>query len=125
MALLVELTIALHFVVLAYIVFGAYLAWWRPKLIFVHVPFALWGLGVATLDFFCPLTMLEDRLRSRENGPGFIERYVDGVLYPSEYLALSRVLAAVVVVVGYAGTVVVVVGYVGTALVWRRRQVRV
>ena len=115
MALLAELTMAVHFLVLAYIVFGAYLAWWRPKLIFVHVPFALWGLGVATLDFFCPLTWLEDRFRAREDGPGFIERYVDGVLYPSEHLVAARIVAAVVVVVGYVGAV----------LVWRRRRVRV
>jgi len=115
MALLAELTMALHFVVLAYIVFGAYLAWWRPKLIFVHLPFALWGLGIATLGFICPLTLLEDRLRSRADGPGFIERYVDGVLYPDEYLTLSRIAAATVVVVGYAGTL----------LLWRRRRVTV
>jgi hypothetical protein len=114
MALLAELTMAVHFVVLAYIVFGAYLAWWRPKLIFVHLPFALWGLGIAVLDFFCPLTWLEDRFRSREDGPGFIERYIDGVLYPSEYLVQARIVAAAVVVVGYVGTVVV----------WRRRRVR-
>jgi hypothetical protein len=114
MALLAELTMAVHFVVLAYIVFGAYLAWWRPKLIFVHLPFALWGLGIATLDLFCPLTWLEDRLRSRDEGPGFIERYVDGVLYPEEHLTLSRIAAATVVLAGYAGTLVV----------WRRRRVR-
>jgi hypothetical protein len=113
MALLVELTIALHFVVLAYIVFGAYLAWWRPKLIFVHLPFALWGLGIVALDFVCPLTLLEDRLRGHA-GPGFIEEHIDGVLYPSEYLVQARIVAAAVVVVGYVGAVVV----------WRRRRVR-
>jgi hypothetical protein len=112
MALLAELTVALHFVVLAYIVFGAYLAWWRPKLIFVHLPFAVWGLGIVALDFVCPLTLLEDRLRGHA-GPGFIEEHVDGVLYPSEYLVLVRVVAAVIVVVGYVGTVVV----------WQRRKV--
>jgi hypothetical protein len=114
MALLAELTMAVHYLVLAYIVFGAYLAWWRPKLIFVHLPFALWGLGIATLDFVCPLTSLEDRLRARDEGPGFIERYLAGVLYPQEYLTLSRIAAAAVVLVGYAGTIVV----------WRRRRVR-
>lgn len=112
MELLAELTMALHFAVLVFIVFGSYLAWRWPKLIFVHLPFALWGLGIATLGFTCPLTELEDRLRDRD-GPGFIERYVDGVLYPEEYLGLVRVLAAVVVVVGYAGTL----------LLWRRRRV--
>lgn len=102
---------AAHFLVLAYIAFGAYLAWWRPVLLLVHLPFALWGLGIATLGFICPLTLLEDDLRGRD-GPGFIERYLDGVLYPDEYLTASRVLAATVVVVGYAGAL----------MRWQRRR---
>ncbi|MPZ79509.1 MAG: DUF2784 family protein [Actinophytocola sp.] len=96
---------AVHFAVLAYIVLGAFLAWRWPRSIFVHLPFALWGLGIATLGFGCPLTLLEDALRDRETGPGFIERYLDGVLYPDGYLALTRVLAAALVVTGYTGTV--------------------
>ncbi len=113
MTALAELTMAVHFVVLAYIVLGAYLAWRWPKALLVHLPFALWGLGIATLGLTCPLTLLEDRLRDR-SGPGFIERYLDGVLYPQEYLTLSRVVAAAVVVVGYAGAL----------LLLRRRRAR-
>lgn len=109
MRLAAELTMALHFAVLVFIVFGAYLAWRWPRLLLVHLPFALWGLGIATLEFPCPLTTLEDHLRGR-SGPGFIERYVDGVLYPDEYLTQARVLAAAVVIVGYAGAL----------LLWRR-----
>ena len=77
----------------------------------MHLPFALWGLGIAALGFTCPLTALEDHLRGR-SGPGFVERYLDGVLYPDEYLTLSRVLAAAVVVIGYAGTLIL----------WHRRR---
>lgn len=102
---------AVHFAVLAFIVFGAYLAWRRPRLLLAHLPFALWGLGIATLEFPCPLTTVEDHLRGRA-GPGFIERHVDGVLYPDEYLTLARVVAAAVVVVGYLGAV----------LRWHRRR---
>jgi hypothetical protein len=62
-------------------------------------------LRIATLGFSCALTLLENDLRDR-SGPGFIERYLDGVLYPDEYLTLSRMLAATVVVVGYTGVLV-------------------
>lgn len=110
-SLMAELTMAVHFAVLAFILLGAFLTWRWPKLALLHLPFALWGLGIATLDFTCPLTALEDRLRGRA-GPGFVERHVDGVLYPDEYLTLARVLAAAVVVVGYAGTI----------LLWHRRR---
>jgi Protein of Unknown function (DUF2784) len=110
---LAELTMAVHFTVLAYIVLGAFLAWRWPKSIFVHLPFALWGLAIAALGFRCPLTDLEDHFRGQETA-GFIERYLDGVLYPDEYLVQSRVLAATLVLVGYAGTLVL----------WYRRRVR-
>ncbi|GAB3454812.1 DUF2784 domain-containing protein [Actinophytocola sediminis] len=104
-SLLAELTMAVHFAVLAFIVFGAFLAWRWPRLLLVHLPFALWGLAIATLNFPCPLTALEDSLRDRAQ-VGFIERYVDGVLYPDQYLVLSRVLAAALVLIAYTGAIV-------------------
>ena len=97
---LAELTMAVHFAVLAFIVLGAFLAWRWPKVLLVHLPFALWGLAIATLGFPCPLTTIEDALRDREQ-VGFIERYLDGVLYPDEYLLASRILAAALVVTAY------------------------
>ncbi|MCT2587519.1 DUF2784 domain-containing protein [Actinophytocola gossypii] len=100
-AFLAELTMAVHFAVLAFIVLGAFLAWRWPKVLLVHLPFALWGLAIATLGFPCPLTTLEDALRDREQ-VGFIERYLDGILYPDEYLLASRILAAGLVVTAYA-----------------------
>jgi hypothetical protein len=106
---------ALHFLVLAYIVLGAFLAWRWPRALFLHVPFLLWGLGIVFLGFVCPLTELENWLRGRDGDPeGFIAEYLDGVLYPDEYLVASRVLAAVVVAVSYAGAIVA----------WRRRLTR-
>ena len=110
---LAELTMAVHFAVLAFIVLGAFLAWRWPRLLLVHLPFALWGLAIATLNFPCPLTTLEDTLRDREQ-QGFIERYVDGVLYPGEYLVLSRVLAATLVLTAYTGAIII----------WRHRRTR-
>jgi hypothetical protein len=105
---LADLTMAVHFVVLAYIVLGAFLAWRWPRTILVHLPFAVWGLAI-TLGATCPLTTLENHLRASSN-EGFIEHYLDGVLYPAEYLTLSRILAATLVAVGYAGAI----------LAWRR-----
>jgi hypothetical protein len=104
---------AVHFLVLAYIVLGAFLAWRWPRALVVHVPFLLWGMGIAFLGFVCPLTELENWLRGRDGDPdGFIAEYLDGVLYPDEYLVASRVFAALVVVASYAGAVVL----------WRRRR---
>ena len=111
--MLATAVMAVHFLVLAYIVLGAFLAWRWPRALLVHVPFLLWGLGIVFLEFVCPLTELENWLRGRNGDPdGFIAQYLDGVLYPDEYLVASRVLAAVVVVVAYAGAIVA----------WRRRR---
>jgi hypothetical protein len=101
-----DAVMVVHFLVLAYIVFGAFLAWPWPRALLVHVPFLLWGLGIVFLGFVCPLTELENSLRGPGVEDGFIARYLDGVLYPDEYLVLSRVLAGVVVVVAYVGTIV-------------------
>ncbi|MFC4853169.1 DUF2784 domain-containing protein [Actinophytocola glycyrrhizae] len=110
--MLATAVMAVHFLVLAYIVLGGFLAWRWPRALLVHVPFLLWGLGIVFLGFVCPLTELENWLRGRDGDPdGFIAEYLDGVLYPDGYLVVSRVLAAVVVVVSYVGAIVV----------WRRR----
>ena len=59
------------------------------------------GVGVA-----CPLTALEKRLRERAGeegyGGGFVDRYVEDVVYPGELTPLLRALAAAAVVAGYA-----------------------
>jgi hypothetical protein len=99
-AFLADLTMAVHFAVLAFIVLGAFLAWRWPKLLLVHLPFALWGLAIATLGWTCPLTTLEDTLRDREQ-TGFIERHIDGVLYPDDHLLTARVVAATLVLTAY------------------------
>lgn len=108
--MLATTVMVVHFLVLAYIVVGAFLAWRWPRALLVHVPFLLWGLGIVFLGFVCPLTELENSLRG-QGEDSFLAKYIDGVLYPDEYLVLSRVLAGVLVVVSYVGAV----------LVWRRR----
>lgn len=108
--MLADLTMTVHFVVLAYIVLGAFPAWRWPRTILVHLPFAVWGVAI-TLGATCPLTTLENHLRA-ETDTGFVERYLDGVLYPAEYLTQSRILAGLLVVVGYAGAVIA----------WRRQR---
>lgn len=96
-----------HFVVLAYIVLGGFVAWRWPRALFAHVPFLLWGLGIAFLGFVCPLTELENHFRGQAGyEDGFIAKYLDGVLYPDEYLVASRILAAALVLASYTGALI-------------------
>jgi hypothetical protein len=96
----------LHGVFVAYVVAGGLVALRHPRTLPLHVAAALWGLLVIAASVRCPLTTAEDRLRvlgGREPLPGgFIDRYVEGVLYPASLTPLVQALAAVVVLGSWA-----------------------
>lgn len=102
--MLATAVLVVHFIVLAFIVLGGFLAWRWPRALYLHVPFLLWGLGIVFLGFVCPLTELENHLRGAAGyEDGFLAQYLDGVLYPENYLVASRVFAGLLVVVSYVG----------------------
>jgi hypothetical protein len=72
-----------------------------------HLPAVAWGIAIITIGFTCPLTPLEHYLRGRAgqqgHDGGFVDRYVEGVIYPGGLTPLVRGLIATAVVVGYAG----------------------
>ncbi len=99
--LLVTVILAAHFAFLAYVVLGGLLAVRWPRAFWPHLVAAGWGLAVVTAALTCPLTYAEAWAR-RHAGEGavtrgFIDRYIEGVLYPERYTNLLRVLVAVVV----------------------------
>ena len=82
---------------------GLFVLRW-PRLAWVHVPALVWGVVVEISGWICPLTPLENRLRSASGDPvytsSFIDQYVVPIIYP---VGLTRgmqlLLAATVVVV--------------------------
>jgi hypothetical protein len=96
-----------HFAYLAYLVFGGFLAWRWTWLFWPHLIAAAWGLLIVLNLVPCPLTWVEDWARRRAGMPilrgGFMDHYVNGVLYPLRYEAAVRVLVAVVVLVSWVG----------------------
>ena len=114
---LAVITAALHLAFVAYVVLGGFLAWrWRKALV-PHALAVAWGVVAVTFSPSCPLTVLEDYYRRRggETGltRGFINTYIQGVLYPAQYMELVRSLAALVVAVSW---------FVGIYLWWRDRR---
>lgn len=105
--LLASAVLVLHAVYLAYVVVGGFLAWRWPSTIWLHLMAAGWGLVVVSAQLRCPLTYAEDwaRRRAGEVGlsRGFIDRYVEGVLYPERYAGLMQALAAAAVFMSWAG----------------------
>src|SRR5262245_32077190 len=117
---LADLVVAIHFAFVIFVVLGALLVLRWPRLAWVHVPAAIWGVLIEYAGWTCPLTPLENWLR-RAGGQaayqgGFVEHYVIPVLYP---LGLTRTTQWVL------GTIVLVVNLAAYGvLVARRRRVR-
>jgi cytochrome c-type biogenesis protein CcmH/NrfG len=84
----------------------------------VHLVGCAWAVLIVLGLVDCPLTWAEDWARRRAGqGPpteGFVDRYLDNVIYPDRYVNLARLVVALVV----AGS------WVGAYLVRRRRRAR-
>ncbi|GAA2380988.1 DUF2784 domain-containing protein [Dactylosporangium salmoneum] len=105
-AALATTVLVLHFCFVAYIVLGGFLVWRWPWAFWPHLAAAAWGLAVVTIPLTCPLTVLEHWAR-RQAGQavsdrGFVDTYIENVLYPERYTHVLQVLVGVVVVGSYA-----------------------
>jgi hypothetical protein len=106
---LAEVVVVIHFGFVVFVVVGGFLAWRWPRLLLLHVPAIAWGLVIVTVGARCPLTTLERHLRSLggENGrgQGFIDRYIEGVVYPGHLTRLAQAVAATAIAASYVGLV--------------------
>jgi hypothetical protein len=108
--LLADLVVVVHLAFIAFVVLGGFLAWRWPRVLWVHIPVIAWALVIVVFSVECPLTPLENYLRQLAGQRGysgsFIDHYLTGVIYPGRLLGLTRALAAVVVLIAYAGLLV-------------------
>ena len=69
-----------------------------------------WGFSTVAFRVNCPLTWLETWSRQRAGeaslGSGFIDHYIEGVVYPERYTGLIQFLAGTVVVVSWTGALI-------------------
>lgn len=82
--------VALHFAVTLFPFLGAFLILRWPWFVRVHVPILLWAFSIPFLQYPCPLTDLENRLRAGAGMPRydthFIEHYIYRPLAPYGHL---------------------------------------
>lgn len=105
-AVLAYTTAVVHCVYLAFVFFGGFLIPRRPSAAWLHVPAVAWALTVTITPVGCPLTAIEDALRSRAGMPalderGFIVHYFEGKLYAEQYAHLMQVGLALIVLLSW------------------------
>jgi uncharacterized protein DUF2784 len=84
---LADLILGLHLAFVLFVVLGGLLVLKWPRAAWLHVPAAIWGVLIEYTGWICPLTPLENLLRARGGeagyGGGFIEHYIQPLLYPA------------------------------------------
>lgn len=107
---LADAVVVVHFAFVVFVAIGGLIAWRWPWVLVVHVPAVVWALGIVTVGYDCPLTSLERYFRrlGGEQVPrrGFIDRYIEGVIFPGRLTPLLRVVVALLIIVGWAGALV-------------------
>ena len=99
---LADTMVLMHALFVLFVLAGgiAVLRW--PRLAWIHLPAAIWGVMIELGGWVCPLTFLENRFRwlGGEAGYGgtFIERYLEPLLYP---LGLTRNVQLVFALVAF------------------------
>jgi Protein of Unknown function (DUF2784) len=84
---LADLVLVVHLAFVLFVVLGGLLVLRWPRLAWLHVPAAVWGVLIEYTGWICPLTPLENSFRVRGGvagySGGFIEHYIQPVLYPA------------------------------------------
>jgi Protein of Unknown function (DUF2784) len=104
---LAELIMIVHFAVLVFLIVGGFLAWHWHGLIYPHLAMATWGVLVVAFPLNCPLTAAENHFRAQAGQPelvdGFIDHYIDGVVYPQSAAPVVQLLVGVLVLGSWTG----------------------
>jgi hypothetical protein len=77
---LADLVLACHALVVVFFVTGGVLSWRYPWVALLHIPLAAWVAAVFIMDWTCPLTPLENRLRRAAGQHGYEGGFVDHYL---------------------------------------------
>lgn len=88
--ILADIAVITHLLFILFVLFGGFFALYRPKLAWLHIPAFVWGGVLSIFGWVCPLTYLENDLRTKGTAAGydtsFIEEYILPIIYPEELL---------------------------------------
>ena len=119
--LMADGVVIVHALFIVFSVLGGLLALRWPKVVFLHLPAAAWGVIVQVIQGgVCPLTPLENYLRERGHQPGigesFVDHYITNLIYVSDPPAwLHNALGIGVLIINVTVYTIVIAR-------WRRRM---
>ena len=100
---LADLVLVVHLTFVLFVVLGGLLVLRWPRTAWFHVPAAIWGVLIEYTGWICPLTPLENSFRARggEAGysGGFIEHYIQPMLYPAGLTRRTQILLGSLVLI--------------------------
>ena len=110
--LLADLVVLVHFLFVLFAVLGALLIIRWRKVLWLHLPAAVWAAWIEFSGKICPLTPLENWLRMKGGGSGyagdFVGHYLMPILYPSGLTRKVQFILGGVVI----GVNLIIYGYV-------------
>ena len=104
--MLIDLVVVTHVMFIAFAAVGSLLVRRWPRLLWLHLAVVAWAGAIVSVGVTCPLTQLEKHFREQAGHSsydgGFVDHYLDGVIYPGRFTAVARLFVGVLIVVGYA-----------------------
>jgi hypothetical protein len=102
-----DTVLVIHLAFILFVLFGGLMVLRWRWIILLHVPAMVWGALVEFFHLYCPLTPLENVLRTKAGGAGyeggFIEHYLVTLIYPAGLNPQIQLwLGAVVVAINVA-----------------------
>ncbi len=117
LGLLADIVVVAHMAFVIFVVVGGLAVYWRPWVLWVHIPAVLWGVSIEWAGAVCPLTLVENWLRNQAGEAGYAGDFIQQYLLPTLYPAgLTREIQ---IVLGAAALGINIGVYFS---LWRRRR---
>ena len=102
-----DIVVIIHLSFVIFAVLGAVLIIWQRWIIWLHLPAFLWAVWIEITGGICPLTPLENWLRTKAGQGGyegdFVATYLLPVLYPAGLTRNVQLISAIIVIVMNVG----------------------
>ncbi len=101
---LADLTIIAHALFIVFVILGGLFVLKWPKVMWLHIPCAIYGALIEFFGWICPLTYLENYLRHMANADtyqtSFVQQYLLPIIYPTGLTTdIQLILGSLVILV--------------------------